>query len=180
MSENEVCEKLVAATIQSVAKAGEVLGNRFPVPELLFDLRGTTAGRAYTYLNADFMLPKIRYNMRLAKENLENFVNRTVPHEVSHIIANRHFGKNCGHGREWKWVMVNVFGVEPKRCHDYNVEGHRVRKTFIHVYTCGCGECKVGTKHHNIIQQSPERRIFCCACRQTINKENYITSRERH
>jgi len=178
MSENEVCKKLVAATIQSVEKAGEVLGNKFPVPHVVFNLRGTTAGMAYSY-GAGFT-PLIRYNLGIAKENLEAFLDRTVPHEVSHIVANRYFGKNCGHKQEWKWVMREVYGKEPSRCHQYDVKAHRARRTFIHIYKCGCGECKVGTKHHNIIQQSPEKRIFCCACKQIIKKEDYIKSRERH
>ena len=178
MSENEVCEKLVAATIQSVAKACEVLGYRVSVPHVVFNLRGITAGMAFSYVEG--FTPLIRYNLGLAKENLEAFLDNTVPHEVAHIVANRHFGKNCGHKREWQWVMRKVYGIEPKRCHQYDVSAHRIRKTFIHIYKCGCGECRTGTKHHNLIQNAPDRRIICSVCRQVLKKENYIRSVERH
>jgi len=155
MSDYEIRKKLVAATVQSVAKAREVLGVRMSAPPVVFDLRGTTAGIAITTRDFFQIVPsKIRYNLGLARENLESFVSKTIPHEVSHLVANVHFGKNCGHGREWKYVMQKVFGIEPNRCHQYDVRNHRARQTKVHVYRCACGEINIGTKHHNLIHSN--------------------------
>lgn len=97
----------------------------FDFPKIEWTVIGTTAGRAW--LNQW----RIQLNEQLCKENVEDFINSTVPHEVAHLVAYKVFGDD-GHGKGWKSVM-RALGLDPERCHDYdthNVEGKRGRESM--------------------------------------------------
>jgi len=160
-------KRLVDETKFWVDLANEQLNRNFEYPTVQFDLRGTTAGQAWSGLN------KIRYNIELAMDNLEDFSGQTVGHEVAHIIADRYFAMRCNHGRNWKWIMKNVFGLEPTRCHDYDVSAHRARKSYRYKYQCNCSEsCVAGPKHHNAIKSG--RKISCRRCKIVLSSSRFI------
>jgi SprT protein len=161
MQDKDIQDLLTEKTKKCFDLANQKLSRSYGYPRVDFDLRGTTAGVAYTLSNI------IKYNLGIAKENLEHFLNTTVPHEVAHIIADRYFGVRCVHGQKWKMIMRNVFNLEPKRCHSYNVQNHRVRKTKLYLYPCACScGCKVGAKHHNMIQ----KKVGFFTCRRCRSK----------
>lgn len=148
--------------------ASEILGTKFSYSTIAFDLRGTCAGQAFTGRN------HLRFNVGLGIDNLERFLSRTVPHEVAHIVANKHFKKRCCHGREWKWVMEKVFGVDPSRCHNYDVTNHRVRRKKLHQYKCGCeAPLKLGSRHHGMIERK-SHILSCPKCKTRLLLENYL------
>lgn len=127
-----------------------------------FGLKGATAGLAWTSEN------KIQYQMGIARENQEEFINRTVPHEVAHLIATAHFRKNCGHKTEWQYVM-RKFGLTPSRCHSYDVS--RVSNKNIK-YTCQCGlTFQVGKNLHGKIQNGSTH--FCRKCKTELRKMTF-------
>ena len=143
--------------------ANQKLNREFSYPFISFLLRGTCAGKAYTYKN------EIHYNLGIAKDNFNHFVSQTVPHEVAHIVADKYFGRRCIHGREWRWVMQDVFGKEPTRCHSYDVTNHRARKTKTYLYQCSCLDgCRVGAKHHKVIGNT-YAQIHCKKCKFILN-----------
>ena|ERR1041385_688792 len=91
--------------------------------EIKFDLVGQVAGQAFWGIKSDIF--KLRFNMQLARENYDEFLSQTVPHEVAHLIADEFFKEmwtsGCDHNSLWQFVMVK-FGKSPTRCHDYSVE----------------------------------------------------------
>ncbi len=154
------------ATRKAFDTANEKLKRGYQYPQNVFDLRGTTAGWAFPSSN------KIRWNLQIAEKNQEAFFKDTIFHEVSHLIATWYYGCRCGHNREWRAIMRDVFNVEPKRCHNMNVEGCRARRTFLHRYVCACGqELLVGTCVHNKIQAN--RTLIHKTCRLTISRAWY-------
>jgi SprT protein len=106
---------------------------------------------------------EIHLNPVLFNENVEDYLNSTIPHEVAHLV--HHFvqckiSQICRrrrdvHGPGWKAIM-RVFGIhEPARCHSYDVTV--LRKTKTQKYTLICSQCKkeisVGpTVHRKILQ----------------------------
>ena len=128
-------------------------GREFPAVVVDYKKRGTTAGTAQASTR------EISLNSTILMENQDDFIARTVGHEVAHIIdkdvngyQRRANGKRDSHGPNWKAIMV-LFGQDPSRCHSYDVTNSKVQKTnnrVKHVWVCGCGEAemKLGDKRH--------------------------------
>lgn len=105
-------------------------GRRFERPRVTLDLRGQRAGVAYLARNL------LRFNGRMYHDNTEDFLQQTVPHEAAHLIADAVFGSRIRpHGPEWKSIMTDLYGLQPKRCHDYPVPVRRATRYF---YQCAC------------------------------------------
>lgn len=154
--------------IEAVAKKyGKVL----PMPEVVYEKGGTTSGTAH------YALWKINLNSVILMENVERFVNRTVPHEFAHLATFRIYpetqergageltylrngrvrrAKREVHGPRWQ-EMMRVLGVpehEISRTHDYDVTNSRknVDRTMV-AYTClKCGDrdVKLSAKQHTM------------------------------
>lgn len=141
---------------------GQIRGYGIAVPrvEIVFDLRGTTAGQALVGLG---VAPKIRLNPVLMAENREAFLRQTVPHEVAHLAAFYWKGKRPQrpHGPEWKRMML-LLGAEPRRCHNYDVTNARARRVATLDYACGCGIQPLTVIRHNRIQAGVEYRCRRC------------------
>ena len=105
-------EAKVAECIATVERKYNVT---FRKPVISYNVRGTTAGKAfYTRWIVDF-------NPVLLAENVEEFLEDTVPHEVAHlatelIYPHAHRGgfgtKRRPHGSEWKSIMRSL-GADP-------------------------------------------------------------------
>lgn len=123
-----------------------------------FDLNGRTAGMAYSNTN------RIRYNLELAYVNQDDFIKRTVPHEVAHLIAESRHPYRVGHGLEWKLVMM-AFGLPATRCHTYDVMSMEVKTRQYFKYTCPCStNHTVGLNLHKKLQR-PNDRHYCRICK---------------
>lgn len=125
--------------------ANVLLKTHMPYPKVMFDLKGTTAGTAgFNVRNPSKSL--IRFSSTLLIENVDDFLNRTVGHEVAHLIARLQYGASIDpHGTEWARVMY-AFRLPPTRCHNYdttNVQnnGQRARKVLPSIKT------ELGTVH---------------------------------
>ncbi len=131
-------------------------GIDIPAPDIRFDLRGTTAGQVRVRVGR---LCLVRYNLDLLQRHPEDFLTATVPHEAAHLVTLRLFGTGVKpHGREWRAVM-RLFGAEPRRCHDYDVEGlqaHRIRRFRYH---CGCRSHLLTSIRHNRILDG---QVYLC------------------
>ncbi|MEE9357423.1 SprT family zinc-dependent metalloprotease [Candidatus Vondammii sp. HM_W22] len=120
-----------------------------PEIEIRFDLRGRGAGMVCFPVIGK---PSIRYNKLLLKENFEIFLAETVPHEIAHLVARTLFGKKIRpHGAEWKSVM-DYFGIEAKRCHDFDVSRSSRRSLERFNYLCSCREHQLTSIRHNRAQ----------------------------
>src|SRR5690606_3296645 len=86
------------------------------------------------YLNRNLL----RFNAQMYRENRDDFLLQTVPHEVAHLIAHALFGGEIrAHGREWQTLMTDLYGLPARRCHDYAVAQRRSTR---YLYRCGCPE----------------------------------------
>ena len=154
-------EQLHACVQHCYQLAEDFFQRRFVLPEVSFRLRGQKAGVAHLTENL------LRFNPRLYAENREDFLLQTVPHEVAHLIAHQVFGARIQpHGSEWQSIMLGVYGLQPKRCHDYAIE-RRARTSY--VYLCRCderNEFPFSAQRHALVAKG--RRYYCRRCEQTL------------
>ena len=75
----------------------------FHFPQIHYELRGVKAGVAHLQKNA------IRFNRTLMLENPEEFIQQVSLHELAHLIVYQHFGHVQPHGKEWRFVMKEIF-----------------------------------------------------------------------
>lgn len=147
---------------ECLAKAEARYGRSFPFPVVNYTLKGAVAGRAYYYKHM------INLNSVLLVENGQKFIDRTVAHEVAHLIAYRVYGdKIRPHGREWASVM-NTFGLEASRCHTYDVTRARRGKSFS--YSCACRKWQLTSIRHKRAQTG-HNRYSCKLCNQVLKWE---------
>jgi hypothetical protein len=109
-------------------------------------------------------------------------LNDTVPHEVAHFISVFVHGRNGdGHGWLWKSVM-SVIGIRSaERCHQYSLEGVKVRNSVTPFkYSCGCKDFThelSNTKHtrHQAAVSVGRKGYRCRKCKKflTFNGFNH-------
>ena len=132
------------------------LDRKLSRPEVTFDLKGRTAG--YAFHNP----LRVQLNAGLYKANKEDFLERTVPHEVAHIVQFEVYPHSKPHGYEWQNLMY-LIGLEPTRCHQY--ETTPARKHVKWSVTCTtCGRVyKVGSAVLRRLT-SGQRKYYCTVC----------------
>jgi len=137
-----------------------------PKIPIQFNLKGCTAGMfCWNWTTGRF-----RVNLVIAKENLEDYLKDTVPHEFCHYIVHHKyfssFYKPKPHGREWKNAMVTIFGLHPSRCHTYNVTNARQRRRKTYTYKCACRTMEIGEIRHR--RALSGKRYYCGICHTPI------------
>ena len=163
-------DKLIRLAKNAVRNAEEQArrhyGIRLPDAEIDFSLRGRCAGQARLSRTKKTML---RLNLQLLAENLADFLQQTIPHEVAHLVVNwQHINNRQRpqpHGKEWQAVMRNCFGLEPARCHNYRTRSARVVPRN-YLYRCNCREHRLTSIMHNRINRSVQ--AFCKKCLKPI------------
>lgn len=153
---SELALRLQAAVLQRYAQAEQYYLKSFPRPEIRTDLRGRSAGMAVLQANC------LRFNRVLLQENEASFLQEVVPHEVAHLLAWKLHGRNIRpHGPEWQQIMQQVFGLEPRRTHVFDVR-RSARQDY--VYTCACPgrEHPLTLRRHNKIRQG--QAYICVRC----------------
>ena len=156
----------VAARYQDCYEIARTKGYDLPEIPIRYDLKGVTAG-SFNWSGASMYF---RVNMVLARENIEHYLARTVPHEFCHYLVRKlssGFNRPTPHGQQWKTKMIQVFGLEPERCHSYNVQNARVRRVSRpYIYKCACKEHRETSNIHLKILRG--RRYMCKTCRGTL------------
>jgi SprT protein len=158
--------------------------HQFPFPTVEYTQRGTTAGTAY------YNKWMIKLNPVLLMENVDDFIKRTVPHELAHLVDFRVYqrhapeflsfasgrrAKRSVHGETWKYVM-RLFGADPSRCHSYDTTNARVKNRVRYTYFCKCGQVlNIGPKHHKKIQLGVIN-IKHSKCRSILTKDQFQPS----
>lgn len=100
------------------------LGCKIPVPvPMRFDLEyeslttARCAGRAHGTMRMDL-------NMTIFRDNVQEILNETIPHEMGHLVQFDKFDNNglhtSGHGVYWQEAM-RTMGKDPKRYHKMDV-----------------------------------------------------------
>lgn len=147
-----------AKIAECLYKAELKYGRSFPYPSVQYTLKGSVAGRAYYYEHM------INLNSILLSENGQKFIDRTVAHEVAHLIAYRVYGNRIRpHGREWASVM-HTFGLEASRCHNYDVT--RTRRGKSYAYKCDCRVYQLSSIRHK--RALDGTRYSCKSCHKKL------------
>ncbi len=128
-----------------------------PAVEISFDLTGRAAGQ----MQARNGQVRLRFNVVPMRQDFDRFLKEVVGHEVAHAVVFWQYGARVKpHGPEWRAVMA-LFGLEPRRCHDYAVEP--ARRLTRYRYRCGCREHELTAIRHHRVQRG-EREYRCRHC----------------
>jgi SprT protein len=165
-SSDELKEKALEVVRRAERRARSFYALKLPEASIDFSLRGRCAGQAIVERKGATCL---RINLQLLRENLDDYLNQTIPHEVSHLVVNWQARKKRlkprPHGTEWQSVMRDCFGLEAKRCHSYQTTPARVvPRPFL--YACNCREHLLTSIMHNKIGLSYQ--ALCKACRTPL------------
>lgn len=153
--------------------ANQKFNSNIPMPTIEFTQRGVIAATAY---DGDH---KININPELYVRNVEEFLAQIVPHEVAHLVVyilyptkyvkvGRRWVRTVKpHGKEWKHIMT-TFGVEPQRCHDFDVSEVKRKNTRKYQYKCNCKIHYVGIGVHRKISKGV--CYYCKSCKGMLRK----------
>lgn len=156
MTQNELFEQARKRTNSLLNQAAAHFASTMPRVDIRFDLRGQSAGMVCFSSEKE---PVIRYNALLLAENDRRFLDTTVPHEVAHVVSRTlHGPKIRPHGSEWRKVM-RFFGVDSKRCHDYDISRARTRQIKRFSYRCACREHRLTSIRHNRVNAG---QVYLC------------------
>lgn len=170
--ESRVRQRLSELVRQASAK----LGKPIPPPTVSFDLRGRTAGQAFLAKN------HIRLNAVLLAENIVDFMEDTIPHELAHLLTHRVYGRRASaHGPEWQHMMRDVFNVAPSRCHRLDTTRASVSKAEW-MYHCGCpGKVhELTARRHNTIQRGGAYLCKLCGSRLVFSARKNVAAEMRN
>lgn len=145
-----------------ITKAESLLSCRFPTPDILYNVRGKVAGKAY------LSQWQIRLNPTLLAENQTAFIEQVLPHELAHLITYHQFGRVKPHGKEWQYVMVHIFDLPPETRHSFDIRSVQ-GKTFL--YHCQCQDHQLSIRHHNKIERK-QTRYHCTLCGSELTMKN--------
>jgi len=135
-----------------------------------FNLRGTIAGKA------SFTDYTLYFNLILAENNLLDFFNDTIPHEIAHLYQRKFYPDSKPHGIEWRDIMLEG-DYNPLRCHSYDTQiikqARKPKNKF--VYICNCGKTfKLTECLHNRIKKGSGR--ICKTCKGKIFYTGHIVT----
>jgi predicted SprT family Zn-dependent metalloprotease len=91
------------------------------VPVIFSNHMKRMAGKATGYLTGTPV--KITFSNTVLAMNKEKFISETVAHEVAHLITLELY-KVMNHGKEWDFVMNEVFNKKSNVYHDMAVPGY--------------------------------------------------------
>jgi SprT protein len=151
--------------------ANEHFDVRMAIPEISFNLGGaTTAGQAW---GSKWLL---KFHMGYLNDNKGAYIERTVPHEVAHLVAYYVYCRVKGktrikpHGKEWKYIMEKVFKRPSTRCHSYKKPEGFIKNVF--EYTCNCKTYELSIiRHRRALKGSVYR---CGKCKQPLTFKEEI------
>lgn len=192
-----ISKELHARVIEKLEKVIEIAEDHFEQKFMFpnkveYKKRGATAGTAQPAIWA------LDFNLAIFEQNVEDFLARTVPHEMAHLIDSqinpeghepqlkgyrrngRPIYKRDIHGRSWKNVM-RVIGADTSRCHSYDVSTvSKKREKFVWVCSAHGTEMKLGPKRHRNQMAAggagyytPTRTICSRACGPLFEYKNF-------
>ena len=113
-------------------------------PDISYNLRGAFAG------TASFSKNLIKLNRFLIVENLDRYIEDTIPHEFAHLVTKKLYPFSKPHGKEWKSVMKTL-GYTPERCHNMDTSNAvTIKKEYL--YKCKCSEMMFSRIRHKRAQ----------------------------
>lgn len=157
-------EQIILRTYEYIDIAAEIYDTRLKRIPVYFNLSGLKAGM----YRRDRHGRSIYYNPHFFVKFLDDSLQSTVPHEVSHYVTDILYGINAikPHGTEWKAVM-HALGAKPERTCNYDLNGIPHRREKRYPYRCQCSEYELTTRRHNNIQNN-RRNYLCKSCKKQL------------
>ena len=156
MTDQELQKQALQALAKAIAKAEKFTSRKCRPSEISFRLRGATAGMVSVRGNHI----KLRLNMHFLRTETEDMLTNTIPHEVCHLIQACN-GIKMSHDAYWRYLMAACMGIDPKRCHSYDMDHLRP-----HTYACACKTHQLSTRMHNSTMAGRHR--MCRRCGERI------------
>jgi SprT protein len=179
----ELKARVTAKIKDGIARAEKRYGRTFPMPTIGYDLTGRVAGYA------NYIKWHIQLNADLLVRNVDDFIARTVPHELAHLITDRVYPENHRnkgititrtgrvkrekrdiHGTDWQSVCLVLGMTDVTRCHSYDTtETKRVTSRSRTVeWQCPCGaKLMLSPKISAELAINPDSRWHkSCRCRR--------------
>ena len=159
---------------EGLDKARAAYNITLEVPTVVYKKRGTTAG------TANYRTWTIDLNPVLLMENVDAFIERTVPHELAHLITDRVYPeahtrrfrgeKREVHGPRWRSVMRTLGVADSTRCHSYDTSSVKRSKTSYEYKCTVCGSTfSLGPKRHaKMLQSATAYRHTVCGSHARI------------
>lgn len=141
----------LARVNECLSIAGTKLAIDFATPGISFKQRGKIAGCARLQSN------QLRFNPVLLADNLEAFLEEVIPHEICHLLAFRLYGRVRPHGKEWKSLMYQLYGLAGNTYHKLDVS-KVIGSTFN--YRCLCGPLELSIRRHNKVLR--RKVVYTC------------------
>lgn len=127
-------------------------------PSIALNQRGRIAGAALLQKNLIKLQPK------LFAQNQSYFISNVIPHELAHIVVYQYFGRVKPHGKEWQYVMRDIFGLKPAVTHSLDVKKAGLA---MFDYKCQCNTVQLTAVRHNKILRDKQRYV-CKKCHQSL------------
>jgi SprT protein len=161
----EHVKKAIFDSIEKYTKIAAQKGYTFPKIPIDFSLKGACAGKAFH--RHDGTPIKMQFNLAIAERHLDDFCERTCPHEMAHILQCMKYPHSKPHGKEWQFFCKVLTGKTMPRCHSYNIVGIKgTRKQY--EYECKCRTHNVSiTLHRRMLIGSV---YHCKKCKGDIKK----------
>ena len=166
---SDLKERVTNIVEDCCAKASQHYGRPVTYPLIQYKKRGKTAG------TANYNTWVLDFNPILLTENVEDFLKRTVIHEIAHLITHTIYPYASAHGQEWKNIMV-FLGAEPSRCHSYDTTNSTVSNRKKYDYMCPtCTKTlQVSSILHKRMQQGQQRFHNGCGNKKPIMWVNIL------
>lgn len=166
----ELKRRIEDKILDSLLRAQTRFNRTFDVPTIIYHhSMGGVAGTAHAGRN------EITFSESLLLRHSEEFLNRTVPHEVAHIVCRNVFPRaKQAHGPEWRYVCQVLGMSDLKRCHSYDTAGliqRRAPRAKQFALRCKCGEHKVTITIYKRFLTGTKYR--CAKCKYTLYAWQY-------
>lgn len=102
------------ATRKCLAKAGEMYDMDLSKVAIEFNLKGSSMGQACWRVRGLSGKPsalRVRFNLRMCSEDMNDAINDTVPHEVAHIVCGVNPKLGSKHDAGWREVCIALGGT---------------------------------------------------------------------
>lgn len=126
----------------------------------------TAAGRAIQYRLDGVIKNLLYFNQYYLINQTTEFVERTVPHEVAHLIIYEHQNRGLlpedidSHGKEFQKVMISLGATDVSAKHNYNI---KVIPGFESGSGFKCGDCGANLRVSDL-QAKNIHKFHCSKC----------------
>lgn len=160
---------VIIETQRYIEQAIQLFGVKNTPVEIIFNLKGRSAGMYRVQRNIFRHKREIRYNPYIFSKYFDDNFKTTIPHEVAHYVSDMIYGLHNirPHGKEWKTIM-QAFDANAAVTANYDLTGIPLKNRTLFTYQCSCREHQLGTTRHNRIKKN-RGKYYCKSCKQILH-----------